>query len=159
MDKSKPVKQEIRILLPLEVTVRVAGGQGFYILPCLPRPVSQPLVYGYLIHPIERIDLTLDIPLLSVRKWQSTPVLLPGKSRGQRSLVGCSPWARKSWTRLSDFTFFIFFLKDHHGRKMKYKANYWLDKGLNTRVGEEGGNHVLIWDRKHLWVLLALSMD
>ena len=25
------------------------------------------------------------------RKWQSTPVLLPGKSHGQRSLVGCSP--------------------------------------------------------------------
>ena len=29
------------------------------------------------------------------RKWQSTPVLLPGKSHGQRSLVGYSPWDRK----------------------------------------------------------------
>ena len=29
------------------------------------------------------------------RKWQPTPVLLPGKSHGQRSLVGCSPWSRK----------------------------------------------------------------
>ena len=27
--------------------------------------------------------------------WQPTPVLLPGKSHGQRSLVGCSPWGRK----------------------------------------------------------------
>ena len=26
------------------------------------------------------------------RKWQPTPVLLPGKSQGQRSLVGYSPW-------------------------------------------------------------------
>ena len=26
------------------------------------------------------------------RKWQPTPVLLPGKSHGWRSLVGCSPW-------------------------------------------------------------------
>ena len=25
----------------------------------------------------------------------TTPVLLPGKSHGQRSLVGCSPWDRK----------------------------------------------------------------
>ena len=25
-------------------------------------------------------------------KWHPTPVLLPGKSHGQRSLVGCSPW-------------------------------------------------------------------
>ena len=29
------------------------------------------------------------------KKWQSTPVLLPGKSHGQRSLVGYSPWGRK----------------------------------------------------------------
>ena len=26
------------------------------------------------------------------RKWHPTPVLLPGKSHGWRSLVGCSPW-------------------------------------------------------------------
>ena len=26
------------------------------------------------------------------RQWQPTPVLLPGKSHGQGSLVGCSPW-------------------------------------------------------------------
>ena len=26
------------------------------------------------------------------RKWQPTPVLLPGKFRGLRSLVGYSPW-------------------------------------------------------------------
>ena len=32
------------------------------------------------------------------RKWQSTPVLLPGKSHGQRSLVGYSPWGRKEST-------------------------------------------------------------
>ena len=29
------------------------------------------------------------------RKWQSTPVLLPGKSHGQRRLVGYSPRGRK----------------------------------------------------------------
>ena len=26
------------------------------------------------------------------RKWQPTPVLLPGEFHGQRSLVGCCPW-------------------------------------------------------------------
>ena len=26
------------------------------------------------------------------RQWQPTPILLPGKSHGWRSLVGCSPW-------------------------------------------------------------------
>ena len=26
------------------------------------------------------------------RQWHPTPVLLPGKSHGRRSLMGCSPW-------------------------------------------------------------------
>ena len=29
------------------------------------------------------------------RQWHPTPAPLPGKSRGQRSLVGCSPWSRE----------------------------------------------------------------
>ena len=29
------------------------------------------------------------------RKWEPTPVFLPGKSHGQRSLVDYSPWGRK----------------------------------------------------------------
>ena len=29
------------------------------------------------------------------KKWQPTPVLLPGKSHGLRSLVGYSLWGRK----------------------------------------------------------------
>ena len=29
------------------------------------------------------------------RRWHPTPVLLPGKSHGRRSLVGCSPWGHE----------------------------------------------------------------
>ena len=29
------------------------------------------------------------------RKWQPTPVFLPGESHGQRSLVGYNPWGHK----------------------------------------------------------------
>ena len=36
------------------------------------------------------------------RKCQPTPVFLPGKSHGPRSLVGYSPRSRKSQTQLSD---------------------------------------------------------
>ena len=43
------------------------------------------------------------------RKWQTTPVFFPGKSHGQRSLTGYSPWGvTKSQTRLSNFTFTFF---------------------------------------------------
>ena len=40
------------------------------------------------------------------RKWQPTPVFLPGKSHGQRSLVDYSPWGHKE----SDTTEWLHFL-------------------------------------------------
>ena len=43
------------------------------------------------------------------RQWQPTPVLLPGKSHGWRSPVGCSPWDGKESERLRDFTFTFYF--------------------------------------------------
>ena len=36
--------------------------------------------------------------------WQPTPVFLPGKSHGQRSLAGYSPWVHKDWTRLKQLS-------------------------------------------------------
>ena len=47
-------------------------------------------------HPYIRLLLipndSIIISILQLRQWQSTPVLLPRKSLGWRSLVGCSPW-------------------------------------------------------------------
>ena len=44
------------------------------------------------------------------RQWHPTPVVLPGRSHGRRSLVGCSPWGctesdTTEATSLSLFTF------------------------------------------------------
>ena len=41
------------------------------------------------------------------RQWHPTPVLLPGKSHGRRSLVGCSPWGceESDTTERLDFHF------------------------------------------------------
>ena len=36
-------------------------------------------------------DLTYKVNVWR-RRWQPTPVFLPGKVHGQRSPVGCSPW-------------------------------------------------------------------
>ena len=46
------------------------------------------------------------------RKWQPTPVLLPGNFHGWRSLVGYSPWGRKELhtTEQLHFLTFPFFL-------------------------------------------------
>ena len=47
------------------------------------------------------------------RKWQLTPVFLPGKFHGQRSLEGYSPWGHREsntteWLSLSSFSLFLF---------------------------------------------------
>ena len=44
------------------------------------------------------------------RKWQPTPVLFPGESHGQRSLVGYSPWGRKESDTTEQLHFLSFFL-------------------------------------------------
>ena len=46
-----------------------------------------------------------NLPTNRRRQWQPTQVLLPGKSHGRRSLVGCSPWGR--WE--SDMTEWLHF--------------------------------------------------
>ena len=51
------------------------------------------------------------------RKWQPTPVSLPGKSHGQRSLVGCSPWGCKE----SDTTERLTQHKECRGKKKSLK--------------------------------------
>ena len=43
------------------------------------------------------------------RQWHPTPVLMPGKSHGWRSLGGCSHGVAKSQTQLSDFPFTFHF--------------------------------------------------
>ena len=41
------------------------------------------------------------------RKWQPTPVFLPGESYGQRSLAGYSPWGHKEWDMAEQLTDYI----------------------------------------------------
>ena len=50
--------------------------------------LNHPCIHG--INP----NLSCCMILLQRRQWHPTPVLLPGKSHGRRSLVGCSPWGR-----------------------------------------------------------------
>ena len=42
----------------------------------------------------ERLTFSLSNIIVWRRKWQPTPVFLPGESQGQKSLVGCRPWGR-----------------------------------------------------------------
>ena len=55
--------------------------------------------------------------ILVRKQWQPTPVILPGKSHGQRSLVGCSPWGRKEsdTTERLHFHFSLFCIGEGNG--------------------------------------------
>ena len=55
---------------------------------------SLSFLFPNLISFIHSILINLLLATLS-GEGHSTPVLLPGKSYGRRSLVGCSPWGRK----------------------------------------------------------------
>jgi len=67
---------------------------------------------------MHRIQLFLNLHMMKLwrRQWQPTPVLLPGKSHGWRSLVGYSPWGRKELDR-TERLHFIHFILDHWRRK------------------------------------------
>ena len=41
------------------------------------------------------------------REWPPTPVFLPGKSNGQRSLVGYGLWGRKESDMIEQLTLFL----------------------------------------------------
>ena len=55
------------------------------------------------------------------RQWHPTPILLPGKSHGQRSLVGCSPWGREEsdTTERLHFHFSLSCTGEGHGNPLQ----------------------------------------
>ena len=58
------------------------------------------------------------------RQWQPTPVLLPGKFHGQRSLVGCSPWGREEldMTERLHFHFSLSCIGEGNGNPLQYSC-------------------------------------
>ena len=75
------------------------------------------------------------------RKWQPTPVFLPGESPGRRSLVGYSPWGHKEsdtteplhllcqWAQLCDLLVFRVCICLPHLSFLVFSASLFLLKG------------------------------
>ena len=74
-------------------------------------------------------------PYAHRRQWHSTPVLLPGKSHGRRSLEGCSPWGREEsdTTERLHFHFSLSCIGEGNGNPLHCSC---LE---NLRDGEAGG--------------------
>ena len=74
---------------------------------CLENPMGRGAWWAA-VHGVTRVGhdwatfLSLFIFMHWRRKWQPTPVFLPGESHGQRSLAGYSPWGLKhDWSHLT----------------------------------------------------------
>ena len=97
------------------------------------------------------------------RKWQPTPVFLPGELRGQKSLVGYSPWGHKESDRTEwkDFsstrniltrpnlwmtrqkkklTHLFWRLMKKSGNTAFYSFPFWYKRSLNSNSG-----NVVLW--------------
>ena len=75
---------------------------------------------------LNAIQLLVLTPVLRHRRrqWQPTPVLLPGKSHGWRSLVGCSPWGRSESDRTErlHFHFLPSCIGEGNGNPLQYSC-------------------------------------
>ena len=86
------------------------------------------------------------------RQWHPTPVLLPGKSHGGRSLVGCSPWGREE----SDITERLHFHFHELEKEMATHSSVLVWRIPGT--GEPGGRPSMGSHRVgHDWSDLAYS--
>ena len=53
------------------------------------------------------------------RQWHPTPVLLPGKPHGWRSLVGCSPWGCEEWNTTEWLHFSLSCIREGDGNPLQ----------------------------------------
>mgnify|MGYP007134218134 CR=1 FL=1 len=76
---------------------RAAGGRARQYVLCAGVQVDPSLRPSFCpLHPLPQCEQVSTKLLLyqTMEQWHPTPVLLPGKSHGRRSLVPCSPWGR-----------------------------------------------------------------
>ena len=79
------------------------------------------IIYIYIIYFSEKKNI-----FVWMRKWQPTPVFLPGEFHGQRSLQATVHGVAKSWTWLSTSTHIFV----NERTKLKRSYIFFLDKGL-----------------------------
>ena len=90
--------------------IRKGVHQGCILSPCLLKPYAEYIMQNAR---LDEAQAGIKIAGRNInhlryagrRQWHLTSVLLPGKSHGRRSLVGCSPWGH--WD--SDTTERLFF--------------------------------------------------
>ena len=89
------------------------------------------------------------------RQWYPTPVLLPGKSHGRKSLVGCSSWGRQE-SDTTERLHFHFLLASLVAQRLKHLPPMWdtwvRSLGQEDPLAKEMATHssILAW-KTHGW--------
>ena len=93
------------------------------------------------------VDFCHTLTCIRRRQWHPTPVLLPGKSHGWRSLVGCSPWGREEsdMTEWLPFHFSLPCIGEGNGNLLQCSClenlrdggAWWLPSMGSHRVGHD----------------------
>ena len=114
------------------------------------------------IHPGKIFLLTGSMYTIRKRQWQRTPVLLPGKSHGWRSLVGCSAWHLKELdtTEQLHFHFSLSCIGEGNGNPLQcsclenprdggaqWAAIYGVAQN-RTRLNRLSSSRLILWRRK-----------
>ena len=74
------------------------------------------------------------------KQWHPTPVLLPGKSHGRRSLVGYSPWGRSESDR-TELLHFHFHALETHSSVLAWRILGTAEPGGLPSMGSHGVGH------------------
>ena len=86
---SQPLARRLTLIFFFPLNDISAASWNFVINCCLSLSYHHHLCFFY-----SAVSLRWALVSYQRRQWHSTPILLPGKSHGWRSLVGCSPWGR-----------------------------------------------------------------
>ena len=99
---------------------------------CLENPMDrgacQTAVHGVAKSRTRLSDLTFTFPFMHWRrKWQPTPVFLPGESQGRGSLVGCRLWVAQSQTWLKRLSRKLGVLQSMGSRRVGHDWVNWTE--------------------------------
>ena len=100
-------------------------------------------------------------------QWQPTPVFLPGKSYGWRSLVGCRPWGREEsdMTERLHFHFSLSCIGEGHGNSLQCSClenprdggAWWAASMGSHRVGHDWSDLAAATATTNVVTFIALS--
>ena len=110
------------------------------------------------------------------RRWHPTPVLLPGKSHGWRSLVGCNPWGHQEsdTTEWLHFHFSLSCIGAGNGNPLQYSclenprdggawwaAVYGIAQSQTwlKRLSSSSSSNIMYWHGERLMVGLVEKED